>query len=92
MKYKDYYAILGVARNASDEDIKKAYRKLARTYHPDLNKGKAAEEKFKEVTEAYEVIGDPAKRKQYDQFGANWKAGVAPGRCGRSRRRGIWRR
>mgnify|MGYP000904116847 CR=1 FL=1 len=75
MKYKDYYAILGVARNASDEDIKKAYRKLARTYHPDLNKGKAAEEKFKEVTEAYEVIGDPAKRKQYDQFGANWKAG-----------------
>ncbi len=75
MKYKDYYAILGVDRNASDDEIKKAYRKLARKYHPDVSKGKESEEKFKEVTEAYEVVGDPVKRKQYDNFGSNWKSG-----------------
>jgi len=75
MKYKDYYKILGVHRNATDEDIKKAYRQLARTYHPDVNKGKDAEDKFKEVTEAYEVIGDAEKRKRYDQFGTDWKQG-----------------
>jgi curved DNA-binding protein len=68
---KDYYGILGVSRNASDTDIKKAYRKLAMQYHPDRNPGKEkwANEKFKEINEAYGVLGDPQKRKQYDQFG-----------------------
>jgi len=70
---RDYYETLGVERNASDEDIKKAYRKLARQYHPDLQTGdqqkKAAEEQFKGINEAYEVISDPDKRKQYDMFG-----------------------
>jgi len=69
---KDYYSILGVPRNASDEEIKKAYRKLAMQYHPDRNPGKEkwANEKFKEINEAYGVLGDPQKRRQYDQFGA----------------------
>lgn len=67
---KDYYEVLGVKRDASPEDIKKAYRKLARKYHPDLNPGdKVAEQKFKEINEAYEVLGDPKKRSEYDQFG-----------------------
>jgi curved DNA-binding protein len=68
---KDYYGILGVPRNASDEEIKKAYRKLAMQYHPDRNPGKEkwANDKFKEINEAYGVLGDPQKRKQYDQFG-----------------------
>jgi len=68
---KDYYGTLGVARNASEEDIKKAYRKLAMKYHPDRNLGKEkwANEKFKEINEAYGVIGDPEKRRQFDQFG-----------------------
>jgi len=68
---KDYYSILGVPRNASDEEIKKAYRKLAMQYHPDRNPGKEkwANEKFKEINEAYSVLGDPQKRRQYDQFG-----------------------
>jgi molecular chaperone DnaJ len=67
---KDYYEVLGVKRDASQEDIKRAYRKLARKYHPDLNPGdKGAEQKFKELNEAYEVIGDPKKRAEYDQFG-----------------------
>jgi DnaJ-class molecular chaperone len=68
---KDYYGILGVPRNASDGEIKKAYRKLAMQYHPDCNPGKEkwANEKFKEINEAYGVLGDPQKRKQYDQFG-----------------------
>ena len=75
--YKDYYEILGVQRNASDADIKKAFRKLARQYHPDVAKNKKqAEEKFKEINEAYEVLGDPAKRKKYDELGPNWKAGA----------------
>jgi curved DNA-binding protein len=69
MKYKDYYKILGVAREASEADIKKAYRKLARKFHPDVSKEKDAEEKFKEVAEAYEVLKDPEKRSAYDQMG-----------------------
>jgi curved DNA-binding protein len=69
MKYKDYYQILGVARDASDEDIKKAYRKLARKYHPDVSKEPGAEEKFKEVGEAYETLKDAKKRAAYDQLG-----------------------
>jgi curved DNA-binding protein len=69
MKYKDYYAILGVARDASADDIKKSYRKLARKYHPDVSKEKNAEEKFKEVAEAYETLKDPEKRAAYDQLG-----------------------
>jgi len=75
MEYKDYYKILGVSRDAPAEDIKRAYRKLARQYHPDRNKNKNAEEKFKEANEANEVLSDPKKRRAYDQLGANWKAG-----------------
>jgi DnaJ-class molecular chaperone len=70
---RDFYNILGVSRTASDKDIKTAYRKLARKYHPDLNQGdKTAEARFKEIQAAYEVLGDPEKRKKYDQFGENW--------------------
>src|SRR5689334_1227701 len=75
MEYKDYYKILGVGRDASAEDIKRAYRKLARQYHPDKNKARGAEDKFKEANEANEVLSDPKKRKAYDTLGANWKAG-----------------
>jgi molecular chaperone DnaJ len=74
MPGKDYYAILGVGRNASEKEIKQAYRRLARKYHPDVNPGdKAAEAKFKEMSEAYEVISDPEKRKKYDRFGDQWQ-------------------
>lgn len=74
MEYKDYYKVLGVPRNASTDDIKKAFRKLAVKYHPDKNQGnKSAEEKFKEISEANEVLSDPEKRKKYDEMGANWK-------------------
>lgn len=77
VQYKDYYAILGVGRTASNADIKTAFRKLAREYHPDVAKDKKrAEEKFKEINEAYEVLSDPPKRQQYDQLGANWKSGA----------------
>lgn len=74
MDYKDYYKILGVDRSASQKDIKSAYRKLTKKYHPDLNHGdKEAELKYRDVNEAYEVLGDPDKRSKYDQFGAQWK-------------------
>jgi DnaJ-class molecular chaperone len=77
VQYKDYYESLGVSRTASDAEIKKAFRKLAREYHPDVAKDKRkAEEKFKEINEAYEVLGTPENRKKYDQLGANWKAGA----------------
>jgi curved DNA-binding protein len=76
VQYKDYYETLGVPRTASDTDIKKAFRKLAREFHPDVAKDKKkAEEKFKEINEAYEVLGDADKRKKYDELGANWKSG-----------------
>ena len=75
MKYQDYYQILGVPRDAEKSDIKKAYRKLARRYHPDVNSEADAEDKFKEVNEAYEVLKDSDKRQAYDRFGADWKHG-----------------
>lgn len=75
MEYKDYYEILGVKRDASESEIKSAYRKLARKYHPDVNKTKEAEGKFKDINEAYEVLGDKAKRQRYDSLGANWQGG-----------------
>ena len=76
VKFRDYYETLGVARGASEGEIKKAYRKLARKYHPDLNPNdKKAEEKFKEIQEAYEVLGDKDSRSRYDQLGQNWKGG-----------------
>jgi DnaJ-class molecular chaperone len=75
MNFKDYYAVLGVPKNAAEKDIKSAYRKLARKWHPDANlkNPKEAEEKFKEISEAYEVLGDPEKRKKYDVLGPNWQ-------------------
>ncbi|MER3558845.1 MAG: molecular chaperone DnaJ, partial [Armatimonadota bacterium] len=73
--YKDYYAILGVPRNATEKEIKAAYRKLARQYHPDVNPGdKNAEERFKEINEAYQVLSDPEKRAAYDRYGEQWQA------------------
>src|SRR6185503_11568624 len=93
VEFKDYYKSLGVERTASEEEIRKAFRKLARQYHPDVAKDKkSAEEKFKEINEAYEVLGDPEKRKQYDELGANWKRGAEfrapPGWERRGRRSG----
>src|SRR6202045_5439292 len=75
MQYKDYYEVLGVARGADADAVKRAYRKLARKYHPDVSKEKNAESKFKEVQEAYEVLKDPEKRAAYDQLGSEWKSG-----------------
>jgi curved DNA-binding protein len=75
MEYKDYYEILGVSRDATQDDIKKAYRKLARKYHPDVSEAADAEERFKEVGEAYEVLSDAEKRAAYDQLGSNWQQG-----------------
>jgi curved DNA-binding protein len=87
MDFKDYYSTLGVSKTATDKEIKQAFRKLARKYHPDVNPGdKSAEAKFKEVNEANEVLGDPEKRKKYDELGANWRmyeqAAAAGGRPG----------
>ena len=95
MDFKDYYATLGVAKTASDKEIKQAYRKLARKYHPDVNPGdKSAEARFKEINEANEVLGDPAKRKKYDELGANWRmyeqAQAQGGRGGGSPFGGQW--
>jgi len=86
MEYKDYYQILGVDKGADEDAVRKAFRKLARKYHPDVAKDKdSAEAKFKEINEAYEVLGDPEKRKKYDQLGPNWEQfsqGVPPGAGG----------
>src|SRR5712692_7805666 len=84
MEYKDYYQLLGVPKDATPKAIKSAFRKLARQHHPDVNPGdKAAEEKFKSINEAYEVLSDPEKRKKYDTLGADWEkyqqAGGQPG-------------
>ena len=75
MQFKDYYEVMGVARGASQDEIKRAYRKLARKFHPDVSKEKNAEDRFKELQEAYEVLQDPEKRAAYDQLGANWRQG-----------------
>src|ERR1700704_500083 len=74
VQFRDYYETLGVPKTAPEDEIRSAFRKLARKYHPDVAKDKkVAEEKFKEINEAYEVLGDPEKRKKYDQLGANWR-------------------
>src|ERR1700744_502739 len=75
MNYKDYYAVLGVPKSAAEKDIKSAYRKLARKWHPDANPNnpREAEEKFKDIQEAYEVLGDPEKRRKYDALGSDWQ-------------------
>ena len=89
MDFKDYYSTLGVAKTATQKELKQAYRKLARKHHPDVNPGdKSAEGRFKEINEAYEVLGDPAKRKKYDELGANWRMYEQAGAGGASPRGG----
>jgi curved DNA-binding protein len=91
--FRDYYETLGVSRDATADEIRSAYRKLARQYHPDVNKEPGAEDRFKEIAEAYEVLRDPEKRERYDRLGANWKAGEdvsgAPGYEGFSQQGGF---
>ncbi len=78
MEFRDYYKVLGIERGASEAEIKSAYRKLARKFHPDVNPGnKEAEQRFKEINEAYQVLSDPAKRKKYDELGADWERGIS---------------
>src|SRR5712675_2404883 len=94
VQFRDYYETLGVPKTATEGEIRSAFRKLARKYHPDVAKDKkAAEEKFKEINEAYEVLGDPEKRRKYDQLGPNWKQGgdfrPPPGWGGAGRARGA---
>src|SRR5665213_2351502 len=93
VEFKDYYKVLGVERAASSDEIRKAFRKLARVYHPDVAKDKkGAEEKFKEINQAYEVLGDADKRKKYDELGADWKnGGPRPGPGGQSYRTHSYR-
>src|SRR5271170_3084777 len=80
VQFKDYYEVLGVTKTATADEIRKAFRKLARQHHPDVAKDKKkAEEKFKEINEAYEVLSDPEKRKKYDTLGADWERGSMPG-------------
>lgn len=89
MEYKDYYKIMGVSRDATQEEIKTAYRKLARKYHPDVSKEANAENKFKELGEAYEILKDPTKRKKYDSYGQYWQS--EGGQAGQGRTRGQYR-
>ena len=74
MEFKDYYSVLGVERSATQEEIKQVFRKLARQYHPDTNQDDGAEERFKEISEAYEVLKDPDKRAKYDRYGSAWES------------------
>ena len=92
IEFKDYYKVLGVPRTASQDDIKKAFRKLARQYHPDVAKDKkGGEEKFKEINEAYEVLGDPQNRSKYDNLGVGWRGnGRLPRSTGRARKKPAW--
>src|SRR5882762_742926 len=89
MEFIDYYKILGVDKNASTEDIKKAYRKLARKHHPDLNPNDAsAKQMFQQINEAHEVLSDPEKRKKYDQYGKDWKHAEEFEKAGQQRQQG----